>query len=399
MRKLIVLFLTFLLIISSPVAFSATPKVGGSCTKINQFHDLKSTLLVCATTKGKKTWRKATSVEKSLYQKENIRLAKAAAKKIIDDAKAEAARILIEVNAAAELKAKQEAEAKAAELKAKQEAEAKAAAELKAKQEAEAKAAAELKAKQEAEAKAAAELKAKQDAAAKAAADAAAKAAADAAAKAAADAAAKAAADAAAKAAADAPNLIAGRFFSGQDADNPSWKWVAVEISNSSPYNILSHRSYDVLIGDAGGAIVDSSWEPGFPLLIPSQRAWYVTTQFNTTSSSQVVFRKTYSTQPSPLSASEFPAALNPRLISSPYNSSRKAVSFTLKNNSGSRIIGSSSKAFAVIFNAAGVPVYAKNGFIGKSVLPGGQAEITFGDFTFNGEYSSIQVTIGVNLD
>ena len=75
---------------------------------------------------------------------------------------------------AAELKAKQEAEAKAAaELKAKQEAEAKAAAELKAKQEAEAKAAAELKAKQEAEAKAAAdkaaaELKAKQEAEAKA---------------------------------------------------------------------------------------------------------------------------------------------------------------------------------------------------------------------------------------
>ena len=74
-------------------------------------------------------------------------------------------------------KVKQEAEAKAAadkaaaELKAKQEADAKAAAELKAKQEAEAKAAAELKAKQEAEAKAAAELKAKQEAEAKAAAE------------------------------------------------------------------------------------------------------------------------------------------------------------------------------------------------------------------------------------
>ncbi len=78
---------------------------------------------------------------------------------------------LLASQAAAELKAKQEAEAKAAaELKAKQEAEAKAAAELKAKQEAEAKAAAELKAKQEAEAKAAAELKAKQEAEAKAAA-------------------------------------------------------------------------------------------------------------------------------------------------------------------------------------------------------------------------------------
>jgi hypothetical protein len=72
-----------------------------------------------------------------------------------------------DAKAAAELKAKQEADAKAAaELKAKQEADAKAAAELKAKQEAAVKAAAELKAKQEADAKAAAELKAKQDAAA-----------------------------------------------------------------------------------------------------------------------------------------------------------------------------------------------------------------------------------------
>ena len=83
-------------------------------------------------------------------------------------------------NAAAQLKAKQEAELNAAaELKAKLEAEeaaAKAAAELKAKQEAEAKAAlekaaAELKAKQETEVKAAAELKAKQEAEVKAAAD------------------------------------------------------------------------------------------------------------------------------------------------------------------------------------------------------------------------------------
>jgi secreted trypsin-like serine protease len=71
-----------------------------------------------------------------------------------------------DAKAAAELKAKQEADAKAAaELKAKQEADAKAAAELKAKAASD-KAAADLKAKQEAEAKAAAELKAKQDAAA-----------------------------------------------------------------------------------------------------------------------------------------------------------------------------------------------------------------------------------------
>jgi M6 family metalloprotease-like protein len=79
---------------------------------------------------------------------------------------------IVELKAAAELKAKQEDEVKiAAELKAKQEAEAKVAAELQAKQEAEAKVAAELKAKQDAEAKVAAELQAKQEAEAKVAAD------------------------------------------------------------------------------------------------------------------------------------------------------------------------------------------------------------------------------------
>jgi hypothetical protein len=77
-------------------------------------------------------------------------LLKIAEKIVEEDKKREAE----EIRLAAELRAKQEAEAKAAELKAKQEAEA--AAELKAKQEAEATAAAELKAKQEAEAKAAA---------------------------------------------------------------------------------------------------------------------------------------------------------------------------------------------------------------------------------------------------
>ena len=82
-------------------------------------------------------------------------LLKTAEKIVEEDRKREAE----EIRLAAELRTKQEAEAKAAELKAKQEAEA--AAELKAKQEAEAKAALEkaameLKAKQEAEVKAAA---------------------------------------------------------------------------------------------------------------------------------------------------------------------------------------------------------------------------------------------------
>jgi hypothetical protein len=76
------------------------------------------------------------------------------AEKIVEEDKKREFAAAEEVRLAAELKARQEAEAKAAELKAKQEAEA--AAELKAKQDAEATAAAEFKAKQEAEVKAAA---------------------------------------------------------------------------------------------------------------------------------------------------------------------------------------------------------------------------------------------------
>jgi hypothetical protein len=83
-------------------------------------------------------------------------LIKTAEKMVEEDKKREFAAAEA-VRLAAELKAKQETEAKAAaELKAKQEADAKATVELKVKLEAEAKAAAELKAKQEADAKAAA---------------------------------------------------------------------------------------------------------------------------------------------------------------------------------------------------------------------------------------------------
>lgn len=79
------------------------------------------------------------------------------AEKIIEEDRKKEAAIAEEIRLAAELKVKQEAEAKsAAELIAKQEAEAKAAVELRAKQEAEAKVAAELKANQQAEARAAA---------------------------------------------------------------------------------------------------------------------------------------------------------------------------------------------------------------------------------------------------
>jgi hypothetical protein len=85
--------------------------------------------------------------------------------------------------------------------------------------------------------------------------------------------------------------------------------------------------------------------------------------------------------------------------VTSPYYANRKAVGFTLKNNSNSRILNSSSTAFAVLFDSNGIPVYAERGMIGKSVLPGGATEISIGDFTFNGSYASIEVIIGIVLD
>ena len=78
MRKLLALVIATAMIVNVPTAFSATPKVGGVCTKINQFYESKSTLLVCATAKGKKTWRSANSQEKGTYLGEKDRINAAA---------------------------------------------------------------------------------------------------------------------------------------------------------------------------------------------------------------------------------------------------------------------------------------------------------------------------------
>jgi len=81
MRKLPALVISTTLILSIPTAFSATPKVGGTCTKINQVYESKLNLLVCATVKGKKSWRIATSAEKAFFLKEKRRVAEEAAEK------------------------------------------------------------------------------------------------------------------------------------------------------------------------------------------------------------------------------------------------------------------------------------------------------------------------------
>lgn len=192
------------------------------------------------------------------------------------------------------------------------------------------------------------------------------------------------------------PSLSVGRFYSGNDNDDSTWKWVAVEVVNSSSTQILSHRFYDVLIADSGGAIVDSSFETTFPILGPGQKAWYVTTQFNKSLSSQAVFQKKYSTTQSPFAVNELPTTSGARLVTSVNLPSRKMVSVTVRNNSASQIISKSSTAFAVLFDSAGIPVYVARGNLDKSILPGGSAEVLIGDdFTFNASATSIEVTIG----
>jgi hypothetical protein len=192
------------------------------------------------------------------------------------------------------------------------------------------------------------------------------------------------------------PSLSVGRFYAGNDNDDSTWRWVAVEVVNSSSTQVHSHRFYDVLIADSGGAIVDSSFETSFPILGPGQKAWYVTTQFNKSPSSQVVFQKKYSTTQSPFAANELPTTSGARLVTSVNLPTRKMVSVTVKNNSASQIISKSSTAFAVLFDSSGIPVYVARGNLDKSVLPGGSAEVLIGDdFTFTGSAASIEVIIG----
>lgn len=68
-RALFIILTVFTItLLQAPAGLAVNPKVGGICQKINSFHESKSNLLVCATTKGKKKWRKATAVEKLFYK-------------------------------------------------------------------------------------------------------------------------------------------------------------------------------------------------------------------------------------------------------------------------------------------------------------------------------------------
>ena len=210
MKRSIPAAIIFAFLISSTNQVFAAPKIGTACTKLSSFQQSSGTLLVCDVVKKKKVWRKANSIEKSLYQREKNRLDRAAAQKIIDET-------------AASLAEKEAAEKLAAEKVA-----------------AEKLAAEKLAAEKLAAEKAAAEKAAAEKAAA------AAKAAADAAAKAAADAAAKAAADAAAKAAA-VPTVTVLSIF-GRAYQNTGNTWY-IPITNSSSESVPSYSTVQIKYG------------------------------------------------------------------------------------------------------------------------------------------------------
>jgi hypothetical protein len=230
MKRSIPAAIIFAFLISSTNQVFAAPKIGTACTKLSSFQQSSGTLLVCDVVKKKKVWRKANSIEKSLYQREKNRLDRAAAQKIID----ETAASLAEKEAAEKLAAEKVAAEKLAAEKL-------AAEKLAAEKAAAEKAAAEkLAAEKLAAEKAAAEKAAAEKAAA------AAKAAADAAAKAAADAAAKAAADAAAKAAA-VPTVTVLSIF-GRAYQNTGNTWY-IPITNSSSESVPSYSTVQIKYG------------------------------------------------------------------------------------------------------------------------------------------------------
>jgi hypothetical protein len=103
MKKLVSLSLICVLSLGIQLSTAAATKVGGSCAQVNQFREVGSNILVCALSKKKKLWRKATPLERSLYIKEKTRLANQAAQKAIEDERVAAA--TAEAKAAADAKA------------------------------------------------------------------------------------------------------------------------------------------------------------------------------------------------------------------------------------------------------------------------------------------------------
>ena len=362
MKRNLAFIIIFAFLTSSTNQVSAAPKIGSTCTKVSTFQQSIGALLVCDVVKKKKVWRKATSIEKSLYQMEKNRLAKVEAQKIIDDAAA----------AVAADKVAAEAIVKAAADKATADAAAKAAAD---------------KVAVEAIVKAAAD-KATADAAAKAAAD-----------KVAVEAIVKAAAD---KAAADVFGLNSLATWSGPDPMNEwlGWQWAAVKVSNKSKFGILRSGYSTSTYVDSQGVSVDSNMEKT-PTLLPNATGWMVSTIHNLKSVGST-FLSAFTTQKaSEIKASELPTISG---ISFSPSGSGGIVSATIKNNSSSKFLYGATHTNVVFLNSSGVPVYAYWGSLSNSIAPGFTATVDLNAF-LRGKlsfiptgFTSIEVTLGVIL-
>jgi hypothetical protein len=81
MKKWIISSLLVLLLIGQQPAIGVTPKIGSKCLELKQIIKVGSTVVVCANSKGKTIWRKATPAEVSRFEKNKSTAEKAAAEK------------------------------------------------------------------------------------------------------------------------------------------------------------------------------------------------------------------------------------------------------------------------------------------------------------------------------
>lgn len=192
------------------------------------------------------------------------------------------------------------------------------------------------------------------------------------------------------------PSLIVGQMYSGVDIDNPTWKWIAIRISNSSTSKILS-GSLTKLISliDSNGGVVDSSGT-SIPTLLPGASGWVATTQFNTKEATRAIIEKS-SPKISAISAAEFPIISGISLVAAA-TPGRKSIQMTIQNKSQDFFLDRYTRISAVVLGSSGTPIYAISGFPDVWIAPGGSSTFNLGSFTLNGQATSIEVSLQPSL-
>jgi len=192
------------------------------------------------------------------------------------------------------------------------------------------------------------------------------------------------------------PSLVVGQMYSGIDANNEPWKWVAIRITNSSTTKILSGNSNRLIsLIDSNGGVVDSSGT-SIPALLPGASGWVATTQFNNKQASRAIVENS-APKVSEVSASEFPTISGVSLVPSS-TSGRQSIQMTITNNSQRFFLNRYTRISAVVLGSNGVPIHSISGFPDVWIAPGGTTTVSIGAFTLLGSASSVEVSVQPSL-